>query len=421
VDKLPDRWNRAKKDGTFTANGDGTPSTNVGGRRLSLKAAAKRMKIKFNRKPVPVPYLTLRKLLLGPGGKHKKKTQAAWIEWFPKDPMPTVEVLWAKKPAVPTATITEGDAKRIGRLIARELKYGQRLEKDGYQTLMAIAQGLGLSSPAKLLEFNDCMRCWEKHGVIQPKAALFLVPDVARTWRYEPIPAQAELFERKGRSLTRKASSFARFRNSEGKEIEVLVYRGNCYRAAVIKERPFQKLMHRPLFKPEEVHELWKRPYEAEGVRAMQKLLAAGQVDAREVGEVMGKLGIAGRRLGVVRRKAGAAIKVAGDGTHRRVYYLKALPAKAAGAAAPPIDERGKGQSDLERQGGRTDKPKKVKGKGGRRKGSVDPEVQQRKKEMLEAWDEKKYGDKKVAYATIFGFYRPDVSTWIKEHEAAKA
>ncbi len=63
------------------------------------------------------------------------------------------------------------------------------------------------------------------------------------------------------------------------------------------------------------------------------------------------------------------------------------------------------------------DKPKPSRG---RRKGTLDPDVQSRKKRMLAAWDRGQFSGNKAAAARAFSFHRPDVSKWIKEHERSK-
>jgi hypothetical protein len=56
----------------------------------------------------------------------------------------------------------------------------------------------------------------------------------------------------------------------------------------------------------------------------------------------------------------------------------------------------------------------------GRPTGSIKPQVAEDKQKMLEAWDRGEFPSKAAA-ARAYGFHRPDVSKWIKEHEAGKA
>jgi hypothetical protein len=74
-------------------------------------------------------------------------------------------------------------------------------------------------------------------------------------------------------------------------------------------------------------------------------------------------------------------------------------------------------QNAANRKNGKFMKPGRSKG---RPKGTT-PEVQARKREMLEAWDRGDYGTNKAAYARRFKFHRPDASKIIDAHEANKA
>jgi hypothetical protein len=95
--------------------------------------------------------------------------------------------------------------------------------------------------------------------------------------------------------------------------------------------------------------------------------------------------------------------------------------------AVPPPDPKTKPTGPVEneppsaRQNAKVNVAPKSKGRRGRKKGSFDLSVANRKKEMLEAWDRNEFGNNKAKAASAFGFEQSNGTKIINAHERSKA
>ena len=121
-------------------------------------------------------------------------------------------------------------------------------------------------------------------------------------------------------------------------------------------------------------------------------------------------------RLGIQKKPLFAAIK------ELRVEKRNALHGRGPGFWRLVVLQ-GAGHANAEATAGQTQpshlKPT-VQPKRGRPPGSVDSDVQERKRLMLEAWERQDYGDNKARYARQFNFHRQDASKIINSFEAKK-
>jgi hypothetical protein len=155
-------------------------------------------------------------------------------------------------------------------------------------------------------------------------------------------------------------------------------------------------------------------------LRILKNILANGPLPSNQVRALASEKGLTRNRLDWARERLHVkAIKVGKGKTHRSWCLPGQRPPKLPEVmmrqqevvARPPTQESN------ERVDAMTEKPKPPRG---RPRGTADPEVANRKREMLESWDRRDFGTNKAETGRAYDFDRSDATKLINEHDAEK-